>query len=117
MVLARLGHLHKKELWLQDQVAAKNVQPGRVPSEDNEDDTKYMERDRIKKCVTKMGMLFAGAWAREQLPVVLGTEVIIGEDLIEVRVGRLVLCYSLKSEWYCLAVRVLCVIHTCQLEM
>ena len=28
-------------------------------------------------------MLFAGAWAGEQLPVVSGTEVIIGEDLIE----------------------------------
>ena len=30
-----------------------------------------------------MGMLFEGAWAGEQLPVVLGTEVIIGEDLME----------------------------------
>ena len=56
-----------------------------MPSEDNEADlgAKYLERDRIKKCVTKMGMLFAGAWAGEQLSVVSGTEVIIGEDLIE----------------------------------
>ena len=62
--VGRLSHLHKKELWLQDQVAAKNVELGRVSSEDNEADlgTKYLERDRIKKCVTKMGMLFAGAW-------------------------------------------------------
>ena len=49
---------------MQDQVAAKNVELGRVPSEDNEADlgTKYLERGRIKKCVTKMEMLFAGAW-------------------------------------------------------
>ena len=73
---------------MQDQVAAKNVELGRVPSEDNEADvgTKYLERNhRIKKCVTKMEMLFAGAWAGEQLLVVSGTEVIIGEDLV----GRL----------------------------
>ena len=83
--VGRLRRLHKKELWLQDQVAAKNVELGRVPSEDNEADlgTKYLERDRIKKFLKKMGMLFAGAWAGEQLPVVSGTEVIIGEDLIE----------------------------------
>ena len=55
-----------------DQVAAKNVELGRVPSEDNEADlgTKHLERDCIKKCVTKMGMLFAGAWAGE--PVACG---------------------------------------------
>ena len=71
---------------MQDQLAATNVELGGVPSEDNEADlgTKYLERDRIKKCVTKIGMLFAGAWAGEQLPVVSGTQVIIGEDLIEV---------------------------------
>ena len=47
--VGRLRHFHKKELWLQDQVAAKTVELGRVPSEDNEADlgTKYMERDRI----------------------------------------------------------------------
>ena len=56
-----------------------------MPSEDNEADlgTKYLERDRIKECVTQMEMLFAGAWAGEQLPVVSGTEVLTGEDLIE----------------------------------
>ena len=32
--VGRLRHLHKKELWLQDQVAAKNVELGRVPSEE-----------------------------------------------------------------------------------
>ena len=63
--VGRLRHLHMKELWLQDQVAAKNVELGRVPSDDNEADlgTKYLERDRIKKCVTKLGMLFAGTSA------------------------------------------------------
>ena len=30
-----------------------------------------------------MVMLFAWAWACEQLPVVSGTQVLIGEDLIE----------------------------------
>ena len=58
---------------------------GRVPGEDNETDlgTKYMERDRIKRCMTKMGMQIVGAWAGEQLLVVSGTGVIIGEDLFE----------------------------------
>ena len=58
---------------------------GRVPSENNETDlgTTYLERDRIEKCVTKMGMMIVGAWAGEQLPVVLGVGVIIGEDLFE----------------------------------
>ena len=81
----RLRHLHQKELWCQDQIAATNVELGRVSSEDNEADlgSKYWERNRIKKCVTNIGMLFAGAWACEQLLVVSGTEVIIGEDLIE----------------------------------
>ena len=35
----------------------------------------------------------------------------------DVSVGRLVLCCSSQLEWYCLAVRVLHLIHTCQLEM
>ena len=58
---------------------------GRVPNEDNETDlsTKYLERDRIKICMTKMGMMIVEAWAGEQLPVVSGTGVIIGEDLFE----------------------------------
>ena len=38
---------------------------------------------RIERCVTKMGMMIVGAWAGEQLPVVSGTGVIIGKDLIE----------------------------------
>ena len=69
---------------MQDQVA-KTIELGRVPSEGNEADlgTKYLERDRIKKSVTKMGMLFAGAWAGEQLLLVSGTDGIIVEDLIE----------------------------------
>ena len=59
--VGRLRHLHK--LWLQDQVAAKNVELGRVPSEDNAADlgTKYLERDRIKKCVTKMDDVCSGS--------------------------------------------------------
>ncbi len=42
--------------------------------------TSYLDRDRIKRCMTMMGK-----WglAGEQLPVVSGTEVIIGEDLID----------------------------------
>ena len=42
-------HLHKKELRLQDQVAAKNIELGRVPSGSDEADlgAKYLERDRI----------------------------------------------------------------------
>ena len=57
----------------------------RISSEDNEPDlgTKYLERHRIKKCVTKMGTLFAWAWADEQLLVISDTKVITGEDLIE----------------------------------
>ena len=56
-----------------------------VPSKDKEADvgTKYLDRDRIKRCVTKMEMTFTGAWAGTHLPVVTGTGVIIGEDLIE----------------------------------
>ena len=77
----------------------------RISSEDNEPDlgTKYMERHRIKKCVTKMEMLFAWAWTDEQLLVISGTKVITGEDLIEgqtwtigvvllVAVGVILLC-------------------------
>ena len=54
-------------------------------SEDNETDlgTKYLERDRIERCVTKMGMMIVGAWAGAQLPVGSGTGVIIGEEVIE----------------------------------
>ena len=83
--IGRLTHLHKIQQRLQDHVAAKNVELGRVRREKNEADlgAKYLERDRIKKCVTKMGMLFARAWAGEQLLVVSGTALIFGEDLIE----------------------------------
>ena len=40
---------------------------GRVQSEDNETDlgTKYLERDRIERCMTKMVMMIVGAWARK----------------------------------------------------
>ena len=63
---------------MQDQTAAKKIELGPVPSEDNVADlgTKYLDRDRIKICVTKMEMLFAGAWACEQWPMVSGTGVI-----------------------------------------
>ena len=56
---------------------------GRVPSEDNETDlgTKYLERDRIERCMTKMGLMIVEAWAGEQLLVVSGTGVIIGRGL------------------------------------
>ena len=73
--VGRLRHLHRKELWLQDQVAEKITGHGRVPSEDDEADigTKYFEKDKIKKCVAKMSIVFAGAWAGEQIAVVSGT--------------------------------------------
>ena len=45
--------------------------------------TCYLDRDRIKRCMTTMGMLIAGAWAGEQLLVVSGTGVNFGEDLSE----------------------------------
>ena len=56
-----------------------------VPSKDKEADlgTKYLDGDRIKRCVTKMEMMFTTASAGKQLPVVSGTGVIIEEDLIE----------------------------------
>ena len=56
-----------------------------VPSKDKEAHlgTKYLDRDRIKRCVTRMEMMFTGAWAGKQLPAVSGTGVMIGEDLIE----------------------------------
>ena len=105
--IGRLRHPHKIQQRLQDHVAAKNVELGRVRREKNEADqgAKYLARHRIKKCVTKMGMLFAGAWAGEQLLVVSGTALIFGEDLIEgqswtmgvvllVKVGVGLLCYA-----------------------
>ena len=45
--------------------------------------TNYLDRDCIKRCMTKMGMMIAGAWAGEQLRTISGTGVIIGEDLFE----------------------------------
>ena len=77
----RLRHLHNKELWLQDQVAARNVELVRVQSEDNDavPNTKYLERDRCDKD----GDVVRRAWVGEQLTVVSGTEVLIGEDLTE----------------------------------
>ena len=61
-------------------------------------------------------MLIVGAWAGEQLPLVSGTGVIVGEDLIEGH-SWTVLCCSSQLEWDCLAVCVLYSIRTCQLEM
>ena len=54
----------------------------RFPSVDNETDlgTKYLERDRIERCMTRM--VIVGAWASKQLLMVSGTGVIIGEDPI-----------------------------------
>ena len=45
-----------------------------VPSKDKKADlgTKYLDRDRIKRCVAKMDMMFTGAWAGKYLPVVFG---------------------------------------------
>ena len=76
------------ECTKQDVIALNAKQLSRV---DNDTDlgTKYMERDRIKRCMTKMGMMIVGAWAGEQLPDVSGTGVIIGEDLMRVTVGRI----------------------------
>ena len=87
--VGRLRHLHRKELWLQDQVAKKIIVHGRVPSEDNEADlgTKFFEKDKIKKCVAKMSMVFAGAWAGEQMSVVSGTSDRCGRPDVRVRIG------------------------------
>ena len=91
---------------------------GRVPSEDNETvlGTKYLERDRIERCMT-MGMIVV--WrAGEPLSVVSGTGVIIGEDLIEGHSWTMSFCSSSSQlEWDCLAARVLYSIRSCQLEM
>ena len=43
----------------------------------------YLDRHRIERCMTKLGMMIVGAWGGEQLLVLLGTGVIIGEDLFE----------------------------------
>ena len=45
--------------------------------------TNYLDRDRIERCMTKLGMMIVGVWTGEQLLVVSGTGVIIGEDLFE----------------------------------
>ena len=42
--VGRLRHLHRKELWLQDQVAVKTVELGRVPFEDNDADLEIISR-------------------------------------------------------------------------
>ena len=72
--VGRLRHLHKRELWLQDCIAEKTIELGRVPSEENEADlgTKYLEKEKIRRCLVKMGMIFAGAWAGNQMPVAEG---------------------------------------------
>ena len=46
--------------------------------------TNFLDTDRIERCMTKLGMMIAGAWAGGQLPVVSGTGVTIGEDLFGV---------------------------------
>ena len=77
--------------------------------------SKYLERDRIDKCVTMMGMLFAGAWAGEQLLVVWGTGVIIGEDLTEGQSWTFgVLLFAVGV--VLLSCGVLYVLHTCHWE-
>ena len=43
----------------------------------------YLDKDRIEQWMIKMGMMIVGAWAGEQLPVVSGTGLTIGEDLFE----------------------------------
>ena len=45
--------------------------------------TKYLDRDSIEQCMTKMGLMIVVAWVGEQLPVDSGTRLIIGEDLLE----------------------------------
>ena len=56
------------------------------------------------------------AWAGEQLLEVLGTGVTIEEDLFEGQSWTMGVVYSLQLQWYCLAVRVLYIMDTCQLE-
>ena len=90
-----------------------------VPRKDKEADlgTKYLDEDRIKRCVTKMEMMFKGAWAGKQLPVVSGTGVVIGEDLIEgqswtIGVVLLVTVGVSGTAQLC----VYCTVFTCQVE-
>ena len=45
--------------------------------------TNYLDRDRIKRCMTKMRVLIVGACAVEQLPEASGTEVAFGVDLLK----------------------------------
>ena len=51
--VGRLRHLHKKQLWLQDEIAAKKIELGRVSSEDAEPDlvTKILGRDIVSRNV------------------------------------------------------------------
>ena len=88
---------------------------GRVPSEDNETDpgTKHLERDRIERGMTKMGMIVVGAWAGEQLPVVLGT----GSDHWGGPVRGSTGVVLLDTVGVTLLSCVLYSIRTCQLEM
>ena len=107
-VTVRMGaHVISVECAKQDVIALSAIQSesytlitgelGRVPSEDNEtgQGTKYLERDRIERCMTKMRIMTVGAWAGEQLPVVSGTGVIIGEELFEGHIWTMNVCVLL----------------------
>ena len=75
--VGRLRHLHKKGLWLQDQYQPRTSNWDGCP-------VRTMKQIWVRNiwneivsrsvCEPKMGMLFAGAWAGEQLLVVSGTE-------------------------------------------
>ena len=59
--------------------------------------TNYLDRDRIEQWMTKMGMMIVGAWVGEQLPVVSGAGVIIGEDLFEGHSWTTGVVYSIRT--------------------
>ena len=60
--------------------------------------TNYLDRHRVERCSTKMGIMIVEAWAGEQLPVVSGTGETMEETCSRVSVGRWVLCCSSKLE-------------------
>ena len=60
-------------------------------------------------CLHGRGLMSSCLWSRAQ-------KWALGRTWLRVRLGRLLLCYSLQSEWYYFAVRALYVIHICQLK-
>ena len=99
--VGRLRHLHRKELWLQDQVAEKITGHGRVPSEDNEADlgTKYFEKDKIEKCVAKISMVCSQGHGLENRCLWFQALVIAAENPIEGQNWNCDGCRVVRRSW------------------